>query len=57
MKFIYWILDWLFDTDNTLNEFEKHFPGRCPICAHDRAARMDGVSLKPINHYCPEKTS
>lgn len=40
------------DTEAVLDEFLEKFPGRCPICSFDRAARVATLNRK--DHACPE---
>ena len=40
-----------------LTEFRHQWPDRCPICAFDRAAARDGVTLRRLRHPCPEQPS
>lgn len=40
-----------------LADFEKHFPGRCPICAYHRFGITEGfeaLGSKPAPHDCIE---
>lgn len=45
-------------TRQMLEDFQVHFPGRCPICAYHRFGLQEGFvdigsPLPP--HYCPER--
>lgn len=43
-------------TREMLADFEKHFPGRCPICSFARYGRQIGVddAWPPKAHDCPD---
>lgn len=40
-----------------LEDFERRFPGRCPICSHHRWGRLHGCTrrLDPPPHPCIER--
>ena len=43
-------------TQQMINEFEKNFPGECPICSYHNFGLMEGYVSGPAPaHSCPRK--
>ena len=45
--------------ERVINEHQKAFPGRCPICSFHRYGLQNGLTKdhKPNPHWCPEGNS